>query len=232
MNIYFNGDSYVEGTELDDPATQSFAAKLSAKLNAQFINQAENGSSNSLIIRKMTEYLYQCKQTNTFPDLVVIGWSEATREDCFIFNEYRSLAGTGPDHELIDPDEYRYWSYNNQNWQYRHQLCKFYNRAIHNLHLELQYLKIPHLFFNAIEPLNKIEISAPGIAHENGNNILKLEWHDCYFYPYDRLDMAWRDWATERNYQQVTPDFYHFKEDCHAAWTDVIYNYIKEKNIA
>jgi len=44
--------------------------------------------------------------------------------------------------------------------------------------------------------------------------------------------MAWRDWATERNYQQVTPDFYHFKEDCHAAWTDVIYNYIKEKNIA
>lgn len=231
MNIYFNGDSYVEGAELDDPATQGFATKLANKLGATFVNQAENGSSNSLIIRKMTEYLYECKRTNTFPDLVVIGWTESTREDWFLHERYRSLAGTGPDYEEADPAAYRYWHHNNASWQYKHEMNKFYNRAIHNLHLELQYLKIPHVFFNAIDPLNRIEFMAEGLADQPGQNILRLDWHDSFFHPYSEPNWTWRGWAMERNYQEVTPGMYHYKEDCHDAWADVIYNYIKEKNI-
>jgi hypothetical protein len=231
LNIYFNGDSYVQGAELDDPATQSFVTKLSAKLGATFINQAENGSSNSLIIRKMTEYLYECRKTNIFPDLVVIGWSESTREDWFIEGGYRSLAGTGPAFEYSDPVAFDYWHRNNKSWRYRHEMCKFYNRAIHNLHLELLQLNIPHVFFNAIDSLNKVVSELPWLANEDGGDIFKLPWQDCYFYPYDRQDMSWRGWALAHNYQEVTPGMYHFKEDCHEAWANIIYNYIKEKNI-
>jgi hypothetical protein len=231
LNIYFGGDSYVQGTELENPATQGFATKLANKLGATFINQAENGSSNSLIIRKMTEYLYECKKTKIFPDLVVIGWTESTREDWFIQGGYRSLAGTGPDIELSDPEAFKYWLHNAASWRHRHEMCKFYNKAMHNLHLELQHLNIPHVFFNAIDPLDRVELDLPWLADEPGGNIFKFQWHDNFFHPYYRADMTWRNWAMAHNYQEVTPGFYHYKEDCHDAWTEVIYNYIKEKNI-
>jgi len=71
----------------------------------------------------------------------------------------------------------------------------------------------------------------PWLANEDGGDIFKLPWQDCYFYPYDRQDMSWRGWALTHNYQEVTPGMYHFKEDCHTGWADVIYKYIKEKNI-
>ena len=230
MNIYFNGDSYVEGSELDDPTTQSFASKLSAKLGATFINQAEGGSSNSLILRKVHEYLYECKKSTVFPDLVVIGWSEPMREDWFFHSTYHSVAGTGPRVETFDLLGYQYWArHMNDSFQYLHQMSKFYNRAIHNLHCELTYLKIPHVFFNAIVPLNTAEIHNPDSLQDDP--LLKLSWGDNFFYPYDQVIMTWRGWALAHNYQEVTPGKFHFKEDCHEAWSDVIYNYIKEKNI-
>ena len=228
LNIYFNGDSYVAGDELDDPTTQGFASKLANKLDATFINQAEGGSSNGLILRKVQEYLYECKKSNKFPDLIVIGWSESNREDWFVDDRYRSVAGTGPLLESYNPIDYKYWTrYMNQSWPYTHQMCKFYNRAIYNLHRELMHLRVPHLFFNAIAPLNVAELHDPYRRQEDP--VLKFSWDDCYFYPYD--EMSWRQWAIENKYKEITPGMYHYNEDCHDAWTEIIYNYIKEKNI-
>jgi hypothetical protein len=230
MKIYFNGDSYVAGAELTRPATQGFAAKLSTKLNATFINQAESGSSNTLILRKMHEYLYQYKQNNTFPDLIVIGWSEFTREDWFINGEYKSISLTGPMFRSHDPASFKNWEDTmHLNGNFIHQMCKFYNRAIYNFHQELQHLNIPHVFFNAIHSLNRLEEKRGDFRRDDP--VLKFDWGNSYFHPYDN-SLTWQTWAFKNNYVPVTPEFRHFREDCQDAWTEIIYNYIKEKNIA
>ena len=230
MNIYFNGDSYVAGDELDNPTTQGFATKLASKLNATFLNQAEGGSSNSLILRKVQEYLYECKKSMVFPDLVVIGWSESMREDWFFHDTYHSVAGTGPRVDTFDLLGYQYWTkHMKSSFQYLHQMSKFYNRAIHNLHRELTYLKIPHVFFNAIVPLNITEIHNPDSLQDD--LLLKLYWGDNFFYPYDQEIMTWRGWAIANNHREVTPGKFHYDELAHTGWADVIYKYIKEKNI-
>ena len=230
MNIYFNGDSYVAGSELEDPATQGFAAKLANKLDATFINQAVGGSSNSLIIRKVDKFLNDCERTGNYPDLIVIGWSEAWREDWFIDNSYVSVAGTGPDYVHHNPIAYQYWNKSmNQNQDYQHQMCKFYNRVIYNLSQHLDQLKIPHLFFNAIVPLNITEIYDPNSLQDDP--LLKLSWGNNFFYPYDQEIMTWRGWAIANNHREITPGKFHYDELAHTGWADVIYNYIKEKNI-
>jgi hypothetical protein len=230
MKIYFNGDSYVSGAELLAPATQGFAAKLSAKFGATIINQAENGSSNNLIIRKLTLFLDQCKQANTFPDLVVIGWSEFIREEWFVNETYKPVSFTGPVSRSYDPDSFDYWKNNmSRNPHFTHQMCKFYNRAIYNLHRELQHLTIPHLFFNAIYPLNQLESVREDFA--KNDPIRKFNWKNSYFHPYDNHEMTWRGWALKNNYKPVSPGFLHFREDCQIDWAEIIYNYIKEKNI-
>ena len=238
MKIYFNGDSNVAGTELEDPSTQGFAAKLSNKFGATFVNDAGHGFSNSLILRNIHEFLLNCKQTNNFPDLIVIGWTEWMREDWYINKKYRSISSIGLEHpEDVDHASYKYWDrYMHHSPMFSQQMSKFYNRAIHNLHLELQDLNIPHVFFNAIDPLNHAECMLRdgniGLAQMlKDDSIFFLDWNQCYLYPYDTPSMTWRQWAIARNYEEITPGWYHFKEDCQEAWAEIIFDYIKEQKI-
>lgn len=233
MKIYFNGDSNTAGTELQFPKTQGFAAKLSDKLQANsFINEAVHGASNSLILRKINFYLDQCKKVNDYPNLIVVGWSDCRREDWFVGGKYCSMSSVGlQEPELVDRVAYDYWEKHIHNdMSFMHQMGKFYNRAIHNLHLELSLLKIPHIFFNAIFPLNYCETEESLSDYFKDSPILKLDWHDCYYHPYEAF-YAWRLWALSNNYRQITPGMFHFEESCQESWAQIIFEYIKEKKI-
>ena len=234
MIIYFNGDSNVAGTELENPSTQGFAYKLSDKLGAtSFINQASHGASNNLILKRTEAYLIECERTNNFPDLVIIGWTQCNREDWYVDGQYRSISSLGlQDPDLVDSESHQYWvAYMHYNMTFLHQMSKFYNRAIHNLHLQLTHLKIPHLFFNAINPINYCNVDPELADHYKEEIVLKLNWNDRYYKPYDEINGTWRNWALENNFNQVTDGWYHFDEQCQEEWAELMYNYIKEKQL-
>ena len=222
MKIYFNGDSNVAGAELENPAEQGFAGKLAKALGGEVTNDATAGASNWKILETTRAFL----QTKETPDLIVIGWTECFREDWFFAGKYRSLRSPSlPIKNIVDLPEFAYWDENmEQNPIYKHQMTKAFNRIIYNLHLELNYLCIPHLFFNAIDSFSKFE----GIAHKD--NVYRFDWGDCFFEPYTD-NMSWREWAKERNFEEVSPGGWHFTEPCQDAWTELMYNYIKENDI-
>ena len=68
MFIYANGDSHT--------ASWSYIDVIGKHFDAEYINQAVNGSSNESIIRRTRNYL----KHNT-PDLIIIGWSTWEREE-------------------------------------------------------------------------------------------------------------------------------------------------------
>lgn len=232
MKIYFNGDSNVAGIDLPDPATQGFAAKLANKLGSDtIINEAFSGASNQSIMRNTHAYLRQCKESNSYPDLVVIGWSDNSREDWFVDGKYVCMSGMSPEKQAINPGHFEYWQKHCEaNFIYLHNVSKFFNREIHNLHQELKFLKIPHLFFNAIYPLNLVELTEDADSFTKRDVILQMDWDDCYFRPYG-INASWRFWAIENNYKELVPGLFHYEESCQEAWAQLVYDHIKEKNI-
>lgn len=233
MKIYFNGDSNTEGTELDNPITDGFAGILSNKFQADHINDGSTGASNVKISRTTEEYLKQCKAKNEYPDLIVIGWSDFDREEWFIDGEYRNCNAIN----LLVPtnfDQPRREHYHR--WQghwvnYIFQMSKFWNTQIHNFHLELTMLNIPHVFFNAFRSFTHYEIA---LAH-NGDpklddNIYKLDWNNRFLKPYDsKFSMV--NWAIEEGYPEITPGWFHFGKPAQEQWAEILYQHIKLHNI-
>lgn len=225
MKIYFNGDSNVAGTELRRPEVEGFAAKLANKLGATSIhNGATHSASNWRIFQTTREYLQQCN--GNYPDFMVIGWTEGFREEWFYNGEYRSSQGPGCELVTIrETPEWKHWRKQMaEDYRYKREMCKFYNRTIYNLHCELKHLKINHLFFNAIDSLASYE---PEEEHEK---VFRFDWGVNYFEPYTH-NMNWRVWAENRGYEQISPGWYHYTEPCQEAWSDVIFNYIKESKL-
>lgn len=230
MLIYFNGDSNTEGTELDNPSEQGFAGKLAKKFNAQHINQAFAGASNDKIFRTTEEYLQECKTKNQFPDLIIIGWTEWIREDWFINGEYHSLNSFGlRNPETVDQARFKQWEeYQAYNLQFSYHLSKYFSTRIHNLHLELEHLNIPHLFFSATRPFSWNE----ELFREDPRYgpVYQLEWNNCYFRPYDpRGTMIF--WAEDNNYKEITPGWNHYNESAQEGWANLLHKHINEYKI-
>ena len=75
MHILFNGDSNMNGEELENKDL-SMAGVITKFYNATATNLAVSGASNDLIYDSTRQYL----QTNPAPDLVVVGWTEHGRD--------------------------------------------------------------------------------------------------------------------------------------------------------
>ena len=230
MIIYFNGDSNTAGTELANPAQQGFAAKLAKKLDASIINHSIAGASNDKIFRTTETYLSECKNKNQFPDLIIIGWTEWIREDWVIDGEYHSLNSFGlMDPQNVDPARFTaYKKHQAHNVCYSYYLAKYFSTRIHNLHLMLEHLKIPHLFFSATRPFTWWEDHFGEKEHYGPH--FRLEWNNCYFRPYDQRG-AMIFWAEDQGYKPVTPLWYHYPEATQEAWADLLYDHIKQHNI-
>lgn len=78
MKLYFNGCSHTWGDDLKDPATQSWPAVLSRRLNCEFLNDSVSGGTNDRIVYRTI------KNIQNF-DKFYIAWTYTSR-----FTQYRS----------------------------------------------------------------------------------------------------------------------------------------------
>ena len=216
MILYVNGDSNSAGTEMKN-SEDCYANQLATRLNATLINDSYAGASNDSILNKTQTYLQKCKINNSYPDLVVIGWSSSEREDWFVNGEYKSINSFNVNTDGLERlPEWDYWSKNKAGWlsndpSYETQMVKYWNTKIFNFHLELEYLKIPHLFFNAIYSFNTF------------GPVYTYDWNNTFYKPYDKSS-AMIKWADANGYQQITPGHWHYEKDAHTEWTNILYD--------
>ena len=242
LRIYLNGDSQTIGTDLPDYADDdghfigSYALHLCELLGGTCIaNPAVGGASNERILRTTNQMLDDCERNNEpYPDFIVIGFSEYSRYDWFYNGEYRS---SGAELDGLGPDEV--WNEKNRQraeWQLHHLSCdkasygqiSFYYNQMYNLHLRLEYLKIPHLFLNAHAGF----YDDYGVEHrrnQRAEDLCEFDWDNCFWNVYATEDASFTSWAGIREYKDVPG--WHYEHKAHIDFAQVMYDYIQSKDL-
>lgn len=229
MKIFFNGDSHTDGAELLDPTNEAYSYRLAKLLDAEIVgNPAVSGASNDRILRTTEDFLRDCEE---YPNLIVIGWSEPIRYDWFYNGQYRTCRSETDgfsikDSENHDPLRYQYLiDILRNDMGYVHSI--YQQNQMYNLHEKLDYLNIPHLFFNAHMSfeycLTKTKQFLPYIEH------YKFNWNNCFWNPYENIDGCFLDWGRARGYS-VT-EYNHLDKDAHNDFSHLLFNYIKDNII-
>ena len=220
MNIYFDGDDHVRGAELADPATQSMAAHLAQLFNADYVNHAVDGTSVDQILWRTRDLINQCKQGRACPDLIVLGFPEWNRDDWFDHGKYCS----GNPNKLnysqshSQPRQQYYKEIIANNATYIGAMAKYYNNVLYNLHSELFYLGIPHLFFNCVTSLRC------------DRDVMTFDWKGYYINPY-QLTFNYRNWCRYQGFTAITPGQFHYDSDANRAWANMLYDHIHKHNL-
>lgn len=240
MRIYFNGDSHTSGSELNNPKEETYSYVLAKLLNAEIVsNPAVGGASNYRINRLTDNFLDESIKIDSFPDLVVIGWSEPHRYDWFYNGAYRSVASAD---DGLDPnklaslslersktktylEELRY-----QNMDYfSYYISLFHHEMIYNLHLRLKHLNIKHLFFNGCNGFcDWYTWAGPDYPNEL-LNFPKYDWENCFWRPYDTSVGSLISWAKSNNY--YITDWQHTTAEAHAEFASILKSYMTEHKI-
>lgn len=233
MKIFFNGDSNTQGSELYYARQDAYPYKLAELLNAEIVdNPALGGASNDRIIRTTEEYLRECEKTNDYPDLIVIGWSEPNRTDWFVNGKYESLYSEDfpPIHShKINDERAKYFSTDWRHASIEYVMTQYHHEKIYNLHQHLDYLKIPHLFFNAVNSFNTlIDWHKPLEGELHRYEFFKHEWNNCFWKPYEKVG-SFLEWGKENGYEKT--QYHHLKEDAHDHFAKVLCDYIKDKSL-
>ena len=216
MHILFNGDSNMNGEELENKDL-SMAGVITKFYNATATNLAVSGASNDLIYDSTRQYL----QTNPAPDLVVVGWTEHGREQWYFNNKFHEINQLDVGNRV--PEEFRrryqFWKNHVQKDGDWHRVMGYYwHNKIYNLHSILKERGIPHLFFNAFDAFQVADISE------------QLNWHDSFFLPYHQ-NRCYVNWCVEHGYREITPGWQHYNEDAHAAWANTMIDYMHTHSI-
>jgi hypothetical protein len=232
MKIFVNGDSHTSGSELYFPTQDAYPYQLAKLLNGEIVgNPAIGGASNDRILRTTEEYLKECERANEYPNLIVIGWSESCRVDWFVDGVHESIQSqnlTPERTKQIDPARAKYFT---QDWRHHsieYVMTQYHHEKIFNLHQHLEYLKIPHLFFNAVHSFNTvIEWHKPFAGDLHNYEFFKHEWNDCFWNPYEDKDGSFRTWGLNKGY--VETKWLHLSEDAHTDFAQTLYQYINSK---
>lgn len=237
--IYINGDSNTAGSELTRPLETTYCYLLAKKLNyTPIYNSAIGGASNDRIIRTTEQFLNKCK--NPYPNFVLIGWSESERHDWFYEGEYRSITQSDgvPIDYLQDSlsfegnDNHGTWQ-KRADWyrnfcktpEYQYFISKYMHEKIYNLHLHLNFLNIPHLFLNTVRSFST---DNKKMYRLNEFDIPHYNWNNRFWNPYN-TNGSFLEWGVCSGYQKTI--YQHHKEDAHARFADILYDYIMNNNI-
>lgn len=232
MIIYVNGDSHSAAAEAvvpygwaeDDPfyyglgkrphpenERASFGCEMANELNAILECQAQAGASNARILRTTRDWIDQTQPSDD--TLIIIQWSTWEREEWLIDGEYYQVGASGTDSvPQSHQDQYREfvqsvdWDQARQQW----------HREIWSLHQELQDLGLRHLFFN-------------GNSHFEGL-LEKHDWGSNYMNPYD-ANLTYDAILRQNGYKTVNKDSWHFGEDAHRFWAQVMLKYAYTNNL-
>ena len=229
MILYVNGDSHTAAAEAVSPAAfaeddgypelgrrphpanlqVSWGKQLATKLGVDFICDAESAASNHRIIRTTREWM---KKLHPWESAVaIIQWSTWEREEWLHNDEYLQVGSSGLDwvpKELAD--QYRQfvvdvdWNQCQQHW----------HQEIWQLHLELDAMKIPHVFFNGNNSFDRITE--------------QLDWGTSYIAPY--LEFTYNQILRDR-FEPVSNGSWHFGKDAHCFWAEFVLQYCIENNI-
>ena len=228
--IYFNGDSNVAGSELADPDL-GMTGVLSRLLGLPYENHAFGGASNDRIYDTTMQALFDRStnkpQLRQRPDLVVIGWTQFSRIQWFLVDEWNSgefwevnNLGVGipipPEYQA----RYEFWKTDirhDGNWDA--VLGKYWHNKIFNLHCLLDYFAIPHVFFNAFQCFLR-----------HGLTLDQQDWQGRFMAPYDD-SLCYVPWCFRQGYQEITPGWNHFREDAQAAWAEIMHDHIRQHRI-
>ena len=224
MKIFFNGDSHTNGAELIDPLNETYSYRLAKLLNADIVgNPAKSGVSNDRILRTTEDFIRECE---TYPDLIVIGWSEPLRFDWFYNEQYRTSRSLEDGFSIEeakqhDPIRYEYLvDVLRNDLGYAHHV--YQQNQMYNLHEKLNYLKIPHLFFNAHMSfdycLKRTQLFLPYLRHHQFN------WDNSFWNPYHETDGCFLTWGKNRNYKATEHD--HLESNAHLEFSQVLFNHI------
>jgi hypothetical protein len=244
MRIYFNGDSHTIGSELVNPKENAYAYVLTKKLNAVMVdNPSVGGAGNDRILRLTNNYLDDCEAgKDKLPDLVIIGWSEVCRFDWFHDNAYRTY-GSYEDGLSTESAKNTYSTRAKFHEKFLTNdlssigIARYQHNQMYNLHCRLDYLKVPHLFFNAVEsfyelfdrPVYKTMLNPMTYENEfNKNRLVELSWNNAFWKPYD-LDGSFLAWGRNNNYS-IT-ELKHLEAKAHHHFSDVLIHYMRERNI-
>jgi hypothetical protein len=236
LQIYLNGDSQTIGTDLFDNDA-SYALHLCDLLGGKCIaNPAVGGASNERILRTTNQMLDDCERNNeSYPDFMIIGFTEWSRYDWFHNGKYRSANalqdGLGPEEVHADSNRLRY------KWQYQHLSgdkagngqINFYYNQMYNLHLRLEYLKIPHLFLNAHAGF----YDDYGVEHRGNyraEDLCEFDWYDCFWNVFATEDASFTSWAGIRGYKETSAGW-HYEHQAHIDFAQVLYNYVQSKDL-
>jgi hypothetical protein len=211
--LYVNGDSNSSGNELKDPSKSSWPHLLANRLGISLANEAKSGASNPRIIRTASNSIAHADR-NTF---VIIGWTSWEREEWLHQGQYYDVNSGGHDTLPVELEErYKQWV-TEQGTEQQSIKSRIMHSQIHRMHRSLLDRHIPHLFFNALMPFQ--------------HNLLDpthLDWHKNYLGPYDN-DLSYFWYLKQHGWKPTKNN--HFLEDAQEVWSNVLYNYIRDKEL-
>ena len=141
----------------------NWASRLKTLSGAKnLLNDAIGGASNTRILRKTLDYVYNLKPADYTKTLIVIGWTTSERDEIYVNNTWQRWNLVQPFSTTVDRLEI------NDDVYIKHmdQLHKNYNALVYNdyarikayfnsvflLSNTLNNLGIKHFFFNALPP--------------------------------------------------------------------------------
>lgn len=233
MKIFFSGDSHTSGSELSDPNTECYAPILANLLNGEIIENASiGGASIDRILRVTEKFLFLCN--GSYPDLIVIGWTEPKRHDWFFEHAPDNYETVNSDNFLAD----KAYTLNRKRFAIEKRmfentlaeniLCKYFQSRIYNLHLKLNHLKIPHLFFNAHTSYydHIYNRQSELLIH---NEFIEFDWNKRFWNPYHDTHGCFKLWAQYNNYN-IT-NYGHAEAKAHESFAKLLHQYITDNNL-
>ena len=209
------GDSnlYPSCTETDQQPVDltNMAPVFSKQMGQDFKCWSKNGASNYWI---ETHIEYFLADTSKIKDpFLFIGWTSTEREEWpWLYNNI-SVCG-GPDFGIPEPMKARY-----EQWKttltrdYVQQCTELWHARIHQMHLKLIDLKIPHLFWTTYDNFKAV-----------GNQV---DWHGNFYKPYDPNGCMAKFFETN-NIPANDGDTFHYGPAAQAAWAIELSNYVQK----
>lgn len=190
----------------------SWCTKLGQALNMPVVCEAESGGSNPRILRTTRDWI----QHN--PDLLnkvfmVLQWTTWERQEWLFGNTWYQVNASGQDW-VPRPLRSKYQDFViNVDWTRATEWC---HKEIYKLHLELNQLNIPHLFFSGHSTFSDI------IDHK--------DWKNRYMQPYLRSG-SYNAVLKNNGFDYVNPKSFHFGANAHAFWANHVLQYVNSNNL-
>ena len=230
MNLYINGCSHTAAAEAVHPAAfaeddwdflhlgrkphpknleVSYATLLADKLGYILTCDAESAASNDRILRTTTDYVSHHSVHDT---LVIIQWTTWEREEWLHEGTWYQVNASGQD--MVPKElEQRYKEYIvGVDWRQKTQEA---HDKIWELHLELEDLEIPHVFFNGNSDFGSIRD--------------RRDWGKSYIGPYEP-NLTFNNILKNNGFGYVHAESYHFGADAHSFWADYMLQYLNDNH--